>query len=100
MAPLQDSRFGSGAPRSQPRQPQLPAFCRTRRPTVTVRVTTLQRLHWLLWLAVALQLSTLLLLAGPIPPRLKPRPALGSGPVAAACEQRQSSAAVPSLYTS
>ena len=100
MASLHNSNVGSSAPRPQLRQPQLPAFCRTRRPTVTVRVTTLQRLHWLLWLAVALQLSTLLLLAGPIPPRLKPRPALGSGPVAAACEQRQSSAAVPSLYTS
>ena len=100
MASLHNSNVGSSAPRPQLRQPQLPAFCRTRRHTVTVRVTTLQRLHWLLWLAVALQLSTLLLLAGPIPPRLKPRPALGSGPVAAACEQRQSSAAVPSLYTS
>ena len=100
MASLHNSNVGSSAPRPQRHQPQLPAFYRTRRPTVTVRVTTLQRLHWLLWLAVALQLSTLLLLAGPIPPRLKPRPALGSGPVAAACEQRQSSAAVPSLYTS
>ena len=100
MASLHNSNVGSSAPRPQRHQPQLPAFCRTRRPTVTVRVTTLQRLHWLLWLAVALQLSTLLPLAGPIPPRLKPRPALGSGPVAAACEQRQSSAAVPSLYTS
>jgi hypothetical protein len=100
MASLHNSNVGSSAPKAQRRQPQLPAFCRTRLPTVTVRVTTLQRLHWLLWLAVALQLSTLLLLAGPIPPRLKPRPALGSGPVAAACEQRQSSAAVPSLYTS
>ena len=81
--------------------PQLPAFCRSRRPTVTVWVTTLQRLQWLLWLAVALQLSTLLLLlAGPTPPRLGPRPALGSGPVAAACQPRKSSAAVPSLATS
>jgi len=100
MASLHNSNVGNSAPRPQRYQPQLPAFCRTRRPTVTVRVTTLQRLHLLLWLAVALQLSTLLLLAGPTPPSLKPRPALGSGPVAAACQQRQSSAAVPSLYTS
>ena len=54
--------------------PQLPAFCRTRRPiTTTVRVTTLQQLLWLLWLVLALQLSTLLLvLAGPVPAPLKP----------------------------
>ena len=101
MASLHNSNVGSSAPRAQRRQPQLPAFCRTRRPTVAVRVTTLQRLHWLLWLAVALQLSTLLLLlAGPTPPSLNPRPALGSGPVTAACQQRKSSAAVPSLSMS
>ena len=54
--------------------PQLPAFCRTRRPiTTTVRVTTLQQLLWLLWLVLALQLSTLLLiLAGPVPAPLRP----------------------------
>jgi hypothetical protein len=54
--------------------PQLPAFCRTRRPiTTTVRVTTLQQLLWLLWLVVALQLSTLLLmLAGPVPAPVRP----------------------------
>ena len=55
--------------------PQLPAFCRSRRPsTTTVRVSTLQQLLWLLWLVLALQLSTLLLvLAGPVPAPLKPR---------------------------
>jgi hypothetical protein len=54
--------------------PQLPAFCRTRRPiTTTVRVTTLQQLLWLLWLVLALQLSTLLLiLAGPVPAPVQP----------------------------
>lgn len=54
--------------------PQLPAFCRTRRPiTTTVRVMTLQQLLWLLWLVVALQLSTLLLvLAGPVPAPMQP----------------------------
>lgn len=54
--------------------PQLPAFCRTRRPITTkVRVTTLQQLLWLLWLVVALQLSTLLLvLAGPVPAPVRP----------------------------
>lgn len=50
------------------RSPQLPAFCRTRqRSTTTVRVSSLQHLLWLLWLVLALQLSTiLLLLAGPV----------------------------------
>lgn len=54
--------------------PQLPAFCRTRRPiTTTVRVTTLQQLLCLLWLGLALQLSRILLvLAGPVPPPVRP----------------------------
>ncbi len=58
--------------------PQLPAFCRSRRPiTTTVHVSTLQQLLWLLWLVLAIQLSTLLLLlAGPVPPRLGPRSAV------------------------
>ena len=48
--------------------PQLPAFCRSRRPVTTVRVSTLQQLLWLLWLVLAIQLSSLLLLlAGPVP---------------------------------
>ena len=70
--------------------PQLPAFCRTRRPiTTTVRVTTLQQLLWLLWLVVALQLSTLMLvLAGPVPapvrPVALPRVMPPSGPITAA----------------
>ena len=61
--------------------PQLPAFCRSRRPiTTTVRVSTLQQLQWLLWLVLAIQLSTLLLLlAGPAPPRLGPHPAAVAG---------------------
>lgn len=56
------------APRPIP-QPQLPAFCRTRRPiTTTVSLCSLQQLQWLLWLVLALQLSTVLLvLAGPVP---------------------------------
>lgn len=38
-----------------------------------MRVTTLQQLLWLLWLVLALQLSTLLLiLAGPVPAPLRP----------------------------
>lgn len=65
------------APRPIP-QPQLPAFCRTRRPiTTTVRLGDLRQLHWLLWLVLALQLSTVLLvLAGPVPAPLAaaPRP--------------------------
>ena len=61
------------APRPIP-QPQLPAFCRTRRPiTTTVRLGDLKLLLWLLWLVLALQLSTVLLvLAGPLPPAAAP----------------------------
>jgi hypothetical protein len=55
--------------------PQLPAFCRTRRPiTTNVRVSSLQQLQWLLWLLLALQLSTiLLLLSGPVPAPRRPQ---------------------------
>jgi hypothetical protein len=55
-------------------QPQLPAFCRTRRPiTTTVRLCSLRQLQWLLWLVLALQLSTVLLVvAGPVPPAAAP----------------------------
>ena len=55
--------------------PQLPAFCRTRRPiTTTVRLSALQQLQWLLWLLLALQLSTiLLLLSGPVPAPRRPQ---------------------------
>ena len=55
-------------------QPQLPAFCRTRRPiTTTVRASSLWQLQWLLWLVLALQLSTVLLVvAGPVPPAAAP----------------------------
>ena len=55
-------------------KPQLPAFCRTRRPiTTTVRLGDLRQLQWLLWLVLALQLSTVLLvLAGPVPPAAAP----------------------------
>jgi hypothetical protein len=57
-------------------QPQLPAFCRTRRPiTSTVRLSSLRQLHWLLWLVLAFQLSTVLLvLAGPVPAPLAATP--------------------------
>jgi hypothetical protein len=51
----------------------LPAFCRTRRPTLTVSVNSLQALYRLLLLVLLFQLSTLLLvIAGPLPPRLTP----------------------------
>ena len=55
--------------------PQLPAFCRTRqRSTTTVGLRTLQQLQWLLWLLLALQLSTiLLLLSGPVPTPRRPQ---------------------------
>lgn len=77
--------------------PQLPAFCRSRRPlTTTVRVSTLQQVLWLLWLVLAIQLSTLLLLlARPVPPRLGPRPASAGIPIADAMPSRVY--AVPSI---
>lgn len=60
---------GAAGPR-----PQLPAFCRTRRPTtVMVTASSLACLHGLVLLGLAFQVSTLLLvLAGPVPPRLSP----------------------------
>ena len=71
MASLHNSNVGSSAPRPQLRQPQLPAFCRTRRPTsVAVSVSSLNALRLLVLLGLLFQLSTLLLvLAGPVPPR-------------------------------
>ena len=55
--------------------PQLPAFCRSRQQiTTTVRVSSLQQLQWLLWLALTLQLSTILLvLAGPVSVQQRPQ---------------------------
>ena len=55
--------------------PQLPAFCRTRqRSATTVGLSALQHLQWLLWLLLALQLSTiLLLLSGPMPAPRRPQ---------------------------
>ena len=65
----QNRRPGAAAP--QRPGPQLPAFCRTRRPTtVTVTACSLIDLRLLVLLGLAFQLSTLLLvLAGPVPPR-------------------------------
>ena len=65
--------------------PQLPAFCRTRRPITTiVQVSTLQQLLWLLWLVLSLQLSTLLLiLAGPLPAPLQTMAAPARKPLSA-----------------
>ncbi len=51
-------------------RPQLPAFCRNRRPVVMVTATSLACLRGLVLLGLAFQLSTLLLvLAEPVPPR-------------------------------
>jgi hypothetical protein len=60
----------SGRPPHRP-GPQLPVFCRTRRPTtVAVTASSLIALRLLVLLGLAFQLSTLLLvLAGPVPPR-------------------------------
>ena len=55
------------------RRPQLPAFCRTRRPTtVAVTVNSLTALRLLVLVGLLFQLSTLLLvIAGAVPPRLQ-----------------------------
>ena len=57
------------------RSTKLPAFCRTRqRSATTVGLSALQQLQWLLWLLLALQLSTiLLLLSGPVPAPRRPQ---------------------------
>jgi hypothetical protein len=77
-------------------QPQLPAFCRTRRPiTTTVRLSSLRQLQWLLWLVLAFQLSTVLLvMAGPVP---RPLAATTEGFTAAPFAS-QPSAPVPSPF--
>ena len=72
--PLDRQDHNSGAWRGRPLHrpgPQLPAFCRTRRPTtVAVTASSLVALRLLVVLGLLFQLSTLLLvLAGPVPPR-------------------------------
>jgi hypothetical protein len=73
--PLDRQDQNAGAWRGRPLHrpgPQLPAFCRTRRPTtVMVTASSLAGLRGLVLLGLAFQLSTLLLvLAGPVPLRL------------------------------
>ena len=59
---------GAAGPR-----PQLPAFCRSRRPVVTVTASSITNLRLLVLLGLLFQLSTLLLvIAGPVPPRVSP----------------------------
>ena len=66
---------GVGGGRFHQGQPQLPAFCRSLRPSTTVHVSSLRCLHRLLWLVLLAQLSTLLLLiAAALPLRLMPLP--------------------------
>ena len=72
--PLDRQDQNAGAWRGRPLHrpgPQLPAFCRTRRPTtVVVTASSLACLRGLVLLGLAFQLTTLLLvLAGPVPPR-------------------------------
>ena len=74
--PLDRQDHNAGAWRGRPPHrpsPQLPAFCRSRRPStvaVTVTVSSLAAMRLLGLLGLTLQLSTLLLvLAGPVPPR-------------------------------
>ncbi|MGB5134012.1 MAG: hypothetical protein WBN89_02430 [Prochlorococcaceae cyanobacterium] len=64
MAPLHP-RGGIGVGR---RRPELPAFCRTRRPTTLVSVTSLRHLQRLLLLVLLFQLSTLLLVIAGLGP--------------------------------
>ena len=70
--PLDRQDHNAGAWRGRPPHrpgPQLPAFCRSRRPTVMVTASSLAGLRGLVLLGLAFQLSTLLLvLAGPVPP--------------------------------
>jgi len=73
MTHLHSVRGGVGGGRPQGGKPQLPAFCRTRRPTTTVYVSSLRDIYRLLLLVLVFQLSTLLLvIAGPVPLRLTP----------------------------
>ena len=71
--PLDRQGISSGAWSGRPPHrpgPQLPAFCRSRRPTVMVTASSLSCLRGLVLLGLAFQLSTLLLvLAGPVPMR-------------------------------
>jgi len=72
--PLDHQDHNAGAWRGRPPHrpsPQLPAFCRSRRPsTVAVTASSLAAMRLLGLLGLTLQLSTLLLvLAGPVPPR-------------------------------
>ena len=73
MTHLHSVRGGVGGGRPQGGKSQLPAFCRTRRPTTTVYVSSLRDIYRLLLLVLVFQLTTLLLvIAGPVPPRLNP----------------------------
>ena len=71
--PLDRQGISSGAWSGRPPHrpgPQLPAFCRSRRPTVVVTAASLACLRGLVLLGLAFQLSTLLLvLAGPVQTR-------------------------------
>lgn len=72
--PLDRQDHNAGAWRGRPPHrptPQLPAFCRSRRPsTVAVTASSLAAMRLLGLLGLTLQLSTLLLvLAGPVPLR-------------------------------
>ena len=72
--PLDHQDHNAGAWRGRPPHrpsPQLPAFCRSRRPsTVAVTASSLAAMRLLGLLGLTLQLSTLLLvLAGPVPPQ-------------------------------
>ena len=71
--PLDRQGISSGAWSGRPPHrpgPQLPAFCRSRRPTVMVTASSLSCLRGLVLLGLAFQISTLLLvLAGPVPTR-------------------------------
>lgn len=60
---------------------ELPAFCRSRRPSVIVEVCRLNSLKHQLWLVLLFQLSTLLLVVAEVGPQhhLSPLPSSPSG---------------------
>ena len=66
-----------GTPAFGRRQPELPAFCRTRNhPPIPVALRLLRRLEWLLWLLLLAQFTSVLLLTSLLlsPARLNSQP--------------------------
>lgn len=91
-------RGGPHRGRPEKGEPHLPAFCRTRRPTTVVSITSLRTLHRLLLLVLLFQLSTLLLvIAGPVPPRVSTMPAPAATPQTAEHQEPRKAGAARKL---